>query len=85
MKQTIRLNESELHRIIKESVKRVLREEFEPSNFGEDTFDQIDNMRFSPAEKKILEYAFSLEDEGFSDEEYFDLAYFFAKQNGLNN
>ena len=37
MKKTIRLTESDLHRVIKESVKRVLREnsDYPPSEFGE--------------------------------------------------
>lgn len=39
-------------------------------------------MKFTKEEKLILKYAFSIEE--FSDEEYFNLAFYFAENNGLN-
>ena len=36
MKQIIKLTESDLHRIVKESVNKVLKEDFEPYNVGDD-------------------------------------------------
>ena len=84
MKKIIRLTENDLHRIIKRSVNKVLREDFNPEDFGDDTFSQIDNMQFTDAQQMILDYAMGLEDQGFSDEEYYDLAFYFAKHNGLN-
>lgn len=39
MKQRIRLTESQLHRVIKESVKRVLRESNELDDFEETAYD----------------------------------------------
>ena len=56
--------------------------DFRIETFGEDAIEQISNMRFSDAQKKIIDFAFYLED--FDDEELFDLAFFFAQNNGLN-
>jgi hypothetical protein len=41
-------------------------------------------MYFTDAQRMILDYALKLEEQGFSDEEYYDLAFYFARQNGLN-
>lgn len=41
MKKLIRLTESDLHRIVKESVSRILKEELDDSIFEEDNFDYI--------------------------------------------
>jgi hypothetical protein len=83
-KKLIRLTESDLHRIVKESVNKIMKEAFDVSRFGDDTLEQIDNMRFTDAQKMILNYALELEERGFSDEEYYELAFFFAEHNGLN-
>ena len=83
-KQVIKLSESDLHRIVKKSVNKILKESFDVSRYGDDALEQIDNMQFTNAQKKILDYAFKLEGYGFSDEEYFELAFFFAEHNGLN-
>lgn len=58
---------------------------FDVTKFGEDAQSQIENMRFTKAEQMILEYAFGLEEEEFSDEDYYELAFYFAEHNGLNN
>ena len=83
-KKLIRLTESDLHRIVKKSVNKIMKEAFDVSRFGDDTLEQIDNMRFTDAQKMILNYALELEERGFSDEEYYELAFFFAEHNGLN-
>ena len=57
---------------------------FDVTKFGEDAIEQVSNMRFTDGEKKILDFAISL-DEEFSDEDYYELAYYFAEHNGLNN
>lgn len=48
------------------------------------TIEQIDLMSFTKGQKDVLEFVFNNSDD-FSDEDYFDLAFFFAKRNGLNN
>jgi len=83
-KKLIRLTEGDLHRIVKKSVNKIMKEAFDVSRFGDDTLEQIDNMRFTDAQKMILNYALELEERGFSDEEYYELAFFFAEHNGLN-
>ena len=83
-KKLIRLTESDLHKIVRHSVNRIVKEAFDASRFGDNTFSQIDNMQFTDAQKMILKYALELEEQGFSDEEYYDLAYYFAEHNGLN-
>ena len=57
--------------------------DFDVTKFGEDAVEQISNMKFTSGEKKILDFALAL-DEEFSDEDYYELAYYFAKNNGLN-
>ena len=58
--------------------------EFDPTKYGEDFFQQMDNFRFTEAEQKVLDFAFNLDDDEFGDEEYIQLAYHFASTNGLN-
>ena len=65
------------------SVNRIVKEAFDASRFGDNTFSQIDNMQFTDAQKMILKYALELEEQGFSDEEYYDLAYYFAEHNSF--
>jgi hypothetical protein len=62
-----------------------MSKDFDVTKFGEDAQSQIENMRFTKAEQMILEYAFGLEEEEFSDEDYYELAFYFAEHNGLNN
>jgi len=59
--------------------------EFDPTLYGEDFFEQMDNFQFTDAERTILNIAISMDDDEFGDEEYIELAYHFASTNGLNN
>ena len=54
---------------------------FDVTKFGAGSQSQIENMRFTKAEQMILEYAFGLEEEEFSDEDYYELAFYFAEHN----
>ena len=56
---------------------------FGPSKFGDDAIEQVENMKFTSGEKKVLDLVMELDDE-FTDEEYFELACYFAERNGLN-
>lgn len=58
---------------------------FDVTRFGEDAEEQISNMKFTRAEKRILKYAHKQDEDEFSDEEYYDLAFYFAEHNGLND
>lgn len=58
---------------------------FDPTKFGETTIEQVSNFRYTEAEKKILDCAFALDENEFSDEDYFNLALYFAEHNGLND
>ena len=53
-RQIIRLTESDLHRIIKESVKRILREEDEPEYTMEDLEAAKQRMQALRQGKKVL-------------------------------
>lgn len=46
MKKTVRLSESDLHRVIKESVKRILKETYNP--FDDDDFEEWERRNVSP-------------------------------------
>ena len=59
-------------------------ERFDVTKFGESAAEQVENMNFTEAEKKILDSARSIDDCEFSDEQYYELAYYFAQHNGLN-
>jgi hypothetical protein len=54
------------------------------TKFGDSALEQIDNMQFTEGQQEILDYALK-HDDTFSDEEYYDLAFYFAAKNGLNN
>jgi hypothetical protein len=69
-----------LHTQLKE--RNNMKKKFNVEDFGDSSFEQVENMKFTEEEKLILEYAFSLEE--FSDEDYFNLAFYFAENNGLN-
>lgn len=58
---------------------------FNPENFGNTTIEQVSNFRYTDSEKKILDFAFKLNNDEFPDDEYFDLAFYFAEHNGLND
>ena len=82
-------NDSDIRIAIKRAIVNRLglkgsSEDFDVSRFGDDTLTQISNMYFTDAQRMILDYALKLEEQGFSDEEYYDLAFYFARQNGLN-
>ena len=82
-------NDSDIRIAIKRAIVNRLglkgsSEDFDASRFGDDTLTQISNMYFTDAQRMILDYALKLEEQGFSDEEYYDLAFYFARQNGLN-
>jgi hypothetical protein len=82
-------NDSDIRISIKRTIVNRLglkgsSEDFDVSRFGDDTLTQISNMYFTDAQRMILDYALKLEEQGFSDEEYYDLAFYFARQNGLN-
>ena len=57
---------------------------FDVTKFGESAAEQVENMRFTDAEKQILDYAKNVDECEFSDEQYYELAYYFAQRNGLN-
>ena len=57
---------------------------FDVTKFGESAAEQVENMRFTDAEKQILDYALKVDECDFSDEQYYELAYYFAQRNGLN-
>ncbi len=57
---------------------------FDVTKFGEDTLTQISNMKFTKAQQHILDCAMELDDCEFTDEEYYELAFYFAENNGLN-
>jgi hypothetical protein len=59
-------------------------DDFDVTKYGDDALEQISNMQFTTGEQKILEFAFHLDEDEFSDEDYYELAYYFAKHNGLN-
>lgn len=54
------------------------------SKYGEDSLEQISNMKFTDKESIILEFVLS-QDNKYSDEEYINLAFEFAENNGLND
>ena len=54
-----------LHTQLKE--RNNMGKKFNVEDFGDSSFEQVENMKFTKEEKLILEYAFSLEE--FSDEE----------------
>ena len=57
---------------------------FDVTKFGDSAIEQVENMRFTDAEKQILDYAQKVDECEFSDEQYYELAYYFAQRNGLN-
>ena len=57
---------------------------FDVTKFGESAAEQVENMRFTDAEKQILDYAQKVDECEFSDEQYYELAFYFAQRNGLN-
>lgn len=71
MKKTIRLTESDLHRVIAESVKRILREqeeqekyywrimEWEPSKWENSEYDVVDEIEWSQSFYNTPEEAYS--------------------------
>lgn len=61
-----------------------MNNEFDPTLYGEDFFEQMDNFKFTDAEREIITFAMGLDDDRFSDEEAIELAYYFASTNGLN-
>ena len=54
------------------------------TKFGDDALEQISNMQFTERQKAILNYVLE-HDDFFSDEEYYELAFYYAEHNGLNN
>jgi hypothetical protein len=57
---------------------------FDVTKFGDSAIEQVENMRFTDAEEQILDSARNIDDCEFSDEQYFELAFYFAQRNGLN-
>ncbi len=57
---------------------------FDVTKLGETTFEQLDNIKLTDAEEQILKFAFDLGEELFSDDDFFNLAMYFAEHNGLN-
>jgi hypothetical protein len=57
---------------------------FDVTKFGVNAAEQVENMNFTDAEKQILDYAQKVDECEFSDEQYYELAYYFAQRNGLN-
>lgn len=53
------------------------------SKYGEDSLEQISNMKFTEQEQIILDFVLK-QDEKYTDEEYINLAFEFAEKNGLN-
>jgi hypothetical protein len=56
---------------------------FDVTLFGDDAIEQIANMKFTEREQIILDFVFS-QDEKYTDEEYYNISYSFAENNGLN-
>ena len=57
---------------------------FDVTKFGDSAMEQVENMRFTDAEKQILDYAQKVDECEFSDEQYYELAFYFAQRKGLN-
>lgn len=70
MKQKIRLRESDLHRIIKESVRKILSEQYEYDNIDDTDIEQFnDNYTEVTVPDFCLPYLVNGDTEGYDDEE----------------